>query len=298
MTKQTERRDIYQVVTDRIVAALEEGTVPWRQPWSAPADAHRNPVSGTTYRGINPFLLELTAMGAGYSDPRWVTFKQAQSLGGSVRRGERSTLVVFWKQLRVGEKDETGAEGSSRVIPMLRHFNVFNVAQCDGLELEPIAQPVDFEPIAAAAALVDGMPNRPSIGHGGASAFYMPAMDCVQLPAPELFEQRERYYATAFHELVHSTGHASRLNRPEVADRGAHAFGSVEYSREELVAELGAAMLCGVAGIVPPVVDQAAAYIASWLRALKDDRKLLVSAAGRAQKAADYIRGLEAPSYA
>lgn len=290
MTTKQQPRDVYQDVTDRIVSALESGTVPWRKPWSAPAESHRNPVSGTTYRGINPFLLELTAMGAGYTDPRWLTFKQALSLGGAVRKGEKSTMVVFWKQIKVKDQD-AGPDDRAKMIPLLRHYNVFNVAQCDGIELEAPAEREPFEPIAAAAGIVDAMPGRPTIGHGGDRAFYAPALDMVQLPEPGQFHEREHYYSTAFHELVHSTGHESRLNRPEVAGRGNHAFGSEEYSREELVAELGAAMLCGVSGIVPPTIDQSAAYIASWLRVLKDDRKLLVSAAGRAQRAADFIRG-------
>lgn len=279
-----DRRDLYAEVTDRIVAALESGTVPWRRPWIASSESHRNPCSGTIYRGINPFLLELTALERGYSDPRWVTFKQSRDLGGCVRKGERGTLVVFFKQLKVEDREA----GESRTIPLLRHFTTFNVAQVDGIDWPALPQPAPFDPIERAEAIIDGMPQRPTIGHGGNRAFYAPVFDAVQLPTREQFLSSEAYYATAFHELAHSTGHASRLDRPEVS--GAHhAFGDEAYSREELVAEMAAAMLCGVAAISPPTIDNAAAYIAGWLRALRDDRKLLVSAASRAQRAADFI---------
>jgi antirestriction protein ArdC len=278
--------DVYAEVTDRIIAALEAGTVPWRRPWIASADAHRNPVSGTEYRGVNPFLLDMTAWDKGYDDPRWVTFKQSQTLGGCVRKGEKSTLVIFWKMLKSKDKDT----GEERSIPMLRHFRVFNVAQCDGLALDERPALAPFDPIGRADAIIAAMPNAPTIGHGGNRAFYQPAMDVVQLPMREQFVSADAYYSTAFHELTHSTGHESRLNREEVAGRGKHAFGSERYAREELVAELGAAMVGAKAGIAPQT-DQSAAYIAGWLKALKDDRKLLISAAGRAQRAADYIVG-------
>ena len=284
-----DKRDIYQEVTDRIVASLEAGTVTWKRPWNAPDGMHRNPVSGTVYRGVNPFLLEMTAQAEGFGDPRWLTFKQAQSLGGAIRKGERSTLVVFWKTFK-GED----AQGREKTIPMLRHFNVFNVAQADGCELEPMAERPAFDPIASAEAILEGMPNAPKLTHdGGNRAYYVPAWDSVHMPERDLFPEREHYYGTAFHELVHSTGHASRLNRPEVAEMGpSRSFGDEDYSREELVAEFGAAMLCGTAGIMPATIDQSAAYIAGWLKALRNDKKLAVSAAGRAQKAADYIRGI------
>lgn len=279
--------DVYEEVTDRIIAALEQGTVPWRRPWVASADAHRNPVSGTEYRGINPFLLDMTAWERGYQVPQWVTFKQAIAQGGCVRKGEKSTLVIFWRMLK--GKDKT--TGEERSIPMLRHYRVFNVDQVDGLDIEQ-PEMAAFDPIKRADQIIAAMPNAPHIGHGGNRAFYAPAMDTVQLPKREQFVSADAYYSTAFHELTHSTGHESRLNRTEVAG-ATHSFGSDTYAREELVAELGAAMVGAKAGIAPQT-DQSAAYIAGWLKALKNDRKLLVSAAGRAQRAADYIAGASA----
>lgn len=277
----------YEHVTSAIIEALEQGTVPWRRPWTAGQDTHRNPVSGTEYRGINPFLLDLTAGSNGYVDPRWVTFKQAGDRDGCVRKGERSTLVVFWKQLAA--KDET--TGEIKRIPLLRHYRVFNVAQVDGIDWPSVPAAEVFEPITRCAAVVDAMPNRPSIGHGGNRACYVPAWDAVQLPQPEQFDSPAAYYATTFHELTHSTGHRSRLNRPELAD--VMSFGDESYSREELTAEMGAAMLCGYAGISPMTIDASASYVASWLRVLKADAKMVVQAAGRAQRAADFILGRE-----
>lgn len=271
----------YQDVTDTILAALEEGTIPWRKPW-ATAGLQRNAESGRAYSGINQILLQLSE----YGDPRWTTLKGAKRMGGTVRRGERGRRVVFWKQLKVKDR-ETGEE---KTIPMLRHYTVFNVAQCDALELEPIAvRDADHEPIAAAQQLLDGYSDSPPIEHGGDSAYYSPREDRIQLPELGRFESAEAYYATAFHESVHSTGHESRLDRG-LADRVA-PFGSADYSREELVAEFGAAFLSAEAGISPATLHQSASYIDHWRRMLKADVKAAVWAAGRAQRAADYVLG-------
>lgn len=282
-------QDIYQEVTDRIVAELERGTVPWRRPWVASGTAHRNPVSGTEYRGVNPLLLEITAQAAGYDLPLWLTFNQAKARGGSVRRGERSTAVIFWKVLQK-EDEQTGKK---RSIPMLRSFRVFNVAQVDGLEgVEfevPEVEPCKpYEEIERAQQIIDEMPDPPMISHGGSRAYYHPSTDLVILPDHERFELPDAYYAVAFHELAHATGHETRLNREEVMR--AVRFGDDMYSREELVAELASAMIGAHAGIEPRH-DQNAAYVASWLKALRGDKKMLISTAGRAQRAADYILG-------
>lgn len=277
--------DVYQEVTDRIISALEQGTVPWRQPWIASADPHRNPVSKTEYRGINPFLLEMTARAEGYNDPRWITFKQARTLGGAVRKGERSTLVIFWKILR--SKDE--ATGKDRAIPLLRYYRVFNVAQCDDIRLAPLPEPEPFDSIERAEYIIDGMPNAPTIYYRGNEASYLPPLDIVTMPRREQFKSPDGFYHTMFHELAHSTGHSSRLAREEIVGKE----DPDSYAREELTAELAAAMLCGVCALdVPERIDQSAAYIASWLRSLRDDPKMVVSAAGRAQQAADCIRGI------
>lgn len=295
----TERRDIYSEVTDTIVAALEQGTIPWHRPWSAAEQSLPVSVStGKLYRGINPFLLQLAGQTKGYASPWWGTFKALQERGGSVRKGEKGTLVVFWKRLVVATTpEERAATGKDKkAIPMLRHYNVFNAEQADGMPEKYAAQKIDhgpdFDPITAAEVIADGYKGGPVVyqHEGGARAFYRPSTDAVHMPARWQFDGAEEYYSTLFHELTHSTGHSSRLNRPTLLE--SHSFGDANYSREELVAEMGAAMLAGVAGIHQTTVPNSAAYVAGWLKALRGDKKLVVSAGGQAQRAADHILGV------
>jgi antirestriction protein ArdC len=272
--------DTYEVVTERIMAALESGVVPWRRPWTS--HGPQNAVSKRPYRGINVFLLA----GTPYAEHRWLTFNQAKELGGNVRRGEKSTPVVLWKWLKK-ESEETG---KVEEVPILRFYSVFNAEQCDGLNLPTVDSltrgPV--ERIAAAEEIVTGYPSPPQLEYIGERACYIPAKDLVRMPPLERFESAERAYSTLFHELAHSTGHATRLNRKNVAE--SMGFGSDTYSREELCAEMSAAFLCNRAGIdSDATTEQSASYIAGWLRALKNDRKLVVTAAAQAQRAADHI---------
>ena len=274
------KNDVYQIVTDRIVRLLESGTVPWHQSWKGSQHWPQNFLSRKVYRGINLFLLNATRHGS----PFWLTFKQVQSLGGRVRKGEHSFPVVFWKVFQ--------AEGDTdaKRIPFLRYYSVFNVTQCEGITLPALPGEENlpsFEPIAKCEHVVSAMPKRPVITHGGARACYSPALDAVSMPEAKLFDSPSAYYSTLFHELTHSTGHLSRLNRKEVAEP--NRFGSDPYGREELVAEMGSAFLCGHSGIDTPTLDQSAAYIQSWLERLKEDRKLVVLAAAQAQKACDFI---------
>ena len=252
---------------------------------------HRNLISKKAYRGINVFLLGC----AGFTSPYWLTFKQAKELGGSVKKGERGNIVVFWKWLFKEEEQENG-EIEEVKIPMLRYYTVFNVDQCEGIPADIIPALDDntntLEPIEAAEQLISSMPLCPSISYGGNRAFYSPSADRVQLPALEQYEIAEEYYSTAFHELAHSTGHKSRLNRKEITSH--NPFGSKEYSKEELTAEMTASYLCAVTGIEQATIENSAAYIQGWLKKLKDDRKMIVYAAAAAQKAADFIRGIEA----
>ncbi|QDU98602.1 ArdC family protein [Lignipirellula cremea] len=284
-------RDLYQEVTDRILELLDAGTVPWRNPIQRGGGQGwpKNLDSGKRYRGINVFLLASMAWAKGYGSDYWITFKQAQKANGAVRKGEKSSLVVFWKQYATKDR-ETGEEIT---IPVLKHYNVFNVEQCDGLQ-PPDAPTIDpntvpFEPLDRAEAIVAGYRDKPSISHGGSRAFYRPRIDEIRIADPERFSDRENYYATLFHELVHSTGHSKRLNRG--LDTNLTPFGSPDYSKEELIAEMGAAFLAAVAGISPPTIEQSAAYIDGWQKQLKGDKRLVVSAAGAAQKAADWILG-------
>ena len=282
--------DVYGIITERITKALDEGTVPWHKPWDAAAGAPRNAVSKKAYRGINVFLLGMGGMR--FESNYWLSFKQSQQLGGNVRRGEKSQQVIFWKVERVvkGDPDENGDAPTGRRF-ILRYYNVFNVEQCDLPErvwarLAPPKKP-DWNPIERGDQIVGAMPNAPRILHGGDVACYSPHLDIVKMPEREQFKAPAEYYSTLFHELGHSTGHESRLARKNIMDLC--PFGSTNYSAEELVAEMTAAFLCGVAGIENTTVLNSAAYIKSWLSKLKDDRKMVVLAAAQAQRAADYI---------
>ncbi len=269
------KTDVYQIVTDRILRLLEAGTVPWHQPWKGLPP--QNLVSRKPYRGINVFLLNT----ARYTSPFWLTFRQVQSFGGRVRKGEHSMPVVFWKVF----KEET--ENEPKRIPFLRYYSVFNVTQCEGIVVPEVEAVHSFEPIVRCEQVVSDMPKRPVIHHGGSRACYSPTTDEITLPEAKVFESGEDYYSTLFHELTHSTGSQSRLNRKEIAEPS--KFGSDPYSREELVAEMGSAFLCGHCGIENRTVDQSAAYVQHWLTRLKDDRKLVIHAASQAQKACDFI---------
>jgi len=307
MTKES----VYQSVTDRIVAAIEEGGVaPWRKPWVGGGPVQiRN---ARPYRGINVFLLSL----ASYGDPRWGTFKamkeaavaQARSEGrtiiektvnrgrykvtkyfeaidgtehffrGGVREGEHGTSIILWKPVK---KKGDIPEGEDDSYLLLKSYSVFNVEQCD--EMPPLPGPREHEPMEDAERIANGFIG-PTVDFGGDRAFYSPTLDFVKIPIPENFTSAEAYYSTLFHELVHSTGHESRIDRLEST-----GFGTGPYAKEELVAEMGAAMLCGMAGI--DNLDESAAYVNGWLQRLNDDPKLVVQAAALANKAADLILG-------
>jgi antirestriction protein ArdC len=270
------RIDIYQSVTDRIATALEEGTVPWHQPWN---DGHPfNIRTNRHYRGVNILLLGLQP----YTDPRWGTFKAISESGGHVRKGEKGTWIILWKPV---SKHHDG-DDSDETYMLLRQYCVFNAEQADDLPEWSPTDAREHEPLEAAEMIVEGYENAPLIRFGGDRAFYQPSTDIVQVPEAREFESGDAYYSTLFHELVHSTGHEKRLKRIEPA-----LFGSDPYAREELVAEVGASMLGAVAGIENAGGGQNAAYIAGWLKAVRNDHKLVVQAAAQAQKASDLILG-------
>ncbi len=274
----------YQLITDRILALLAQGMVPWHRPWDSAMGMPRNLFSQRSYRGINIWLL--TAMG--YASPFWATFHQVKAVGGSVRKGERGVPVVFWK-VYLRDDPETG-EAEKHFV--LRQYTVFNAAQLDGVAIPAITVLAHrFTPIERCAHLVDAMPQRPTILHGHQRACYTPATDTLHLPSPACFHSPEAYYATVFHELTHSVGHRARLNRPTLTDPC--LFGSPTYAKEELVAECGAAYLCGVCGIANATIDNSAAYLQSWMQVLRNDPTMLVHAAAQAQRAADYIQNLQ-----
>lgn len=284
-------RDVAAELTAQIIAELDAGTVPWSRPW-AMVGGQRNAQSGRPYRGINQLILGMVAESRDYADPRWMTFAAAKKAGGCVRKGERGQLITLWKRVRFTDSDATSKTYGEKIERMwLKGYTVFNVEQIDGVTLKPIPEPEHVDPIAAGEKQISDYlaADGPTLRHGGDSAYYQPGTDHVQLPERDGFTDSEAYYRVAFHELTHSTGAAKRLDRPEVS--GPTYFGSTDYSREELTAELGAGILCGVAGILVDV-PQSASYIAGWRRKLSEDNQLIVQAAGKAQRAADHVLGV------
>ena len=276
-----EKFDIYELVNKRIIEMLEAGTVPWHQPWRG-GEPPANLISKKPYRGINPLLLGCQAFTSRY----WLTFNQAKGIGGMVRKGEQSTVIVFWKFLEVADKET----GEPKTIPMLRYYRVFNVEQCDNIDPKKIPacdviEERDLDPIASCEVVAKHyMDNGPSLGFDAPRAYYTPSTDSINMPALPTFDSAPEYYATLFHEMIHSTGHHARLNRIK-----ATAHFSSAYSKEELCAEYGSAYLCALRGIENTTIDNSAAYINSWLTKLKNDKKLLVSACGQAQRAVDRV---------
>jgi len=285
---------VHRIVTERMIAALERGTVPWRKPWQAAAGQPRSMSTGQPYRGVNVFLLATTAAEDGYGSPFWGTYRQIGDLGGQVRKGERSTLVVFWKQAQVDHRDPRTGELTVTSLPVLRYYRVFNAAQADDLPDRFYPAPGDHSEIRKPQAGLDGYLARgPKLVHvAGDRADYHPATDIIRLPLRAQFRSADGYYATAFHEAGHSTGHPSRLNRPGIA--AFDHFGSGKYAREELVAQMTSSFLCARTGIDNPAIfDNSASYIANWLTALNNDNRLVITAAAQAQRACNVISQAE-----
>lgn len=278
-------RDIYQEITDKVIERLETGAAPWVRPWDASGTSGaaafgipQNWATGRAYRGANVLLLWMS----GYADQRWLTYKQAQAVGAQVRKGEKGTQVILFKPWSVKDVNAKG-ETEERSIPVIRSFTVFNVDQIDGLPAkgEP-AEPITKEEAALRYEEAARVFSQAKCTHGGDRAAYSPLADRILMPVLEAFESEEAYWGTALHELTHWSGHETRCDR-SVLNR----FGTEAYAREELVAELGAAFLCGSLGI--PYTTRHADYIASWIKVLQGDRKAIVQAASLAQKAADYL---------
>jgi len=292
-----DKKDVYTRVTERIIADLEQGVRTWLKPWHSEHAAGRitRPLrhNGTPYRGMNILLLWGEAVAKGYAAPIWMTYKQAQEIGANVRKGEHGSLVVYANSISKTETNEAG-EDIEREIPFMKGYTVFNVEQVDGLPAHYYAQPVNPLPLAERIDAADAFMTATgaTIQHGGNSAFYAPARDVVQLPPFEAFKDKESYYSTAWHELVHWTKAKGRLDR----DFSAKRFGDTGYAREELVAELGAAFLCADLGITPDIRDDHAAYLGHWLNVLKEDKRAIFSAAAHAQRAADYLKDLQPES--
>ena len=289
------RGNVYQAVTDRIIAQMEQGIVPWHKPWTGAADGAINYVSRRAYSVLNQWLLG--------RDGEWLTFKQVQQCGGRIKKGAKAGMVVFYTQqqykVMVNVEDEDGnvhEEERTKVKPVLRAYNVFHISDCEGIESK-IQEGVknEVEPIEQAEKVISEYVSREkelTFRNDSVTdkAYYSPESDMVCVPMISQYDVVDEYYSTTFHELVHSTMKESRCNRK--AENKMAAFGSADYSREELVAETGSAMLCTKIGIdCDKAFKNSVAYIQSWLKALKNDNKMIVWAASRAEKAAKYIMG-------
>lgn len=272
---------VYSIITDRIIAMLEAGTCPWNRPWNKLNAYPQNFITRRAYNGLNFLILAME----GRELPFYLTYKQAQDLGGTVRKGERGMPITYWQLLK--SKTQTNADGTPKTFPLLRYYTLFNAAQIDGIDFPtvPSRTGTEFNPIAQAEAVVANF-HGPKIEHGYNKACYSSATDTLKMPSPGSFDSPEHYYATLFHELGHATGHASRLAR-----KLGNAFGSPDYSREELIAEMTSAFLCAHCGI-DNTAQQSAAYLASWVKALKGDPRLVITAASAAQRAANLILGI------
>lgn len=279
-------KDIFEIVTALIIQKLEEGVIPWRQPWKN-LGAPRNFITRRPYRGIN--LLLLSALG--YSSNEYLTFKQVQDVGGRVNKGEKAHLVILW--LWVDEAETRKMQDvKPRKKPQLRYYFVFNKMQCTGLPEKAYAPPLErSESIPLCEAIIEEMPNCPKIVHNENEAYYHIQADFINMPRQEVFESLDSYYSVLFHELIHSTGHPDRLKRKEIMEHD--KFGSETYSIEELTAEIGSCYLTSLTGIASNDLTNSVAYIQGWLDKLKADKKFIVYASAQAQRATDYILNLE-----
>lgn len=279
-------KSVYEMVTDRIIEQLENGVIPWQKPWTGIRSGAYNRISKKSYSLLNQMMLK--------HDGEYATFKQWQDLGGHVRKGEKAEIIVFWKIQPIEETKEDGTKEIKQV-PLLRYFNVFHISQVDGVEPLPKDALNDNKPIEKAESILHDYWTRESITveHiAGDRAYYSPTHDLIHLPLFEQFTDANEYYSTAFHESVHSTMKESRCNRAENRKGKLVAFGSSEYSKEELVAEIGSASLMNIMGIeTSKSFRNSSAYIQNWLSVLKNDVKFIVSASSKAEKAVDYILG-------
>ena len=290
MKKNTETKaNVYEMVTERIIEQLEDGVIPWEKPWTGIRSGAYNRISKKSYSLLNQMLLK--------HEGEYATFKQWQDLGGHVRKGEKSEIIVFWKILPIEEVQDDGTK-ITKQIPLLRYINVFHISQVDGVEPLKKEKLKDIEPIEEAENILQDYWTREhiTVEHiKGNDAYYSPICDLIHLPLFEQFKDANEYYSTAFHESIHSTMKESRYNRAEERKGKLVAFGSEDYSKEELVAEIGSATLMNIIGIeTGKTFRNSAAYIQGWLRVLKNDSKFIVSASSKAEKAVNYILNMEA----
>lgn len=278
--------NVYQMVTDRIIEQMKQGVIPWEKPWTGIKSGAYNRVTRKPYSIINQMILKHSG--------EYATFKQWTDLGGHIKKGAKSEIIVFWKIMQIEEENEKG-EKVKKNIAILKYYNVFHISQVDGVE--PLEKPFNnVEPIEEADRIIIDYVAREHVGFtecASNKAYYSPSSDCVVVPMKEQYQHINEYYSTAFHELTHSTGHKTRLDRLTSGVNA--AFGSETYSKEELVAEIGSSYIMNMLGIeTTKTFRNSTAYIQNWLQVLKNDCKFIVSAASKAEKAVNYILGAEA----
>jgi len=284
------RLSSYERIQERLLAIMQEGTLPWAKPWSVTAGRPRNLISKKFYRGSNVLFLGVQQ----YASPWWLTFNQAKQLGGNIRKGEKGTPITFWKSIPKKERDTTTGEERSYSVPFLQTYVVFNVAQCEGIKVPstPTADVVieDRGRFVLCEEVGLKMEAPVTVKYGYAGAWYRPAPDIIEMPTLAEFQSPEEFYSTKFHEMIHATGHAKRLDRTTLTD--AVRFGDVKYCQEELVAEIGASFLCAHVGIDNVTLNNSAAYLRGWMERLQGDVRMFLKASSEAQKAVDYILNL------
>lgn len=294
------RTDVYQKITDMIVAELERGVRPWLKPWNAGNGEGRiqRPLraNGIPYQGINVLMLWSEAIEKDYASPIWMTFKQALALNATVRKGEHGSLVVYADKITRTETDSTTGEDTERQIAFMKGYTVFNTEQIEGLPEHYYPKPAPRGETVARIARVESFfaATDARVVHGGNRACYVPSTDNIHMPCIDFFRDSESYYATLAHETTHWTRHEKRLNR----EFGRKRFGDEGCAMEELVAELGSAFLSADLELTPEVREDHAAYIASWIKVLKEDKRAIFGAASHAQRAADFLHGLQKPAQA
>lgn len=278
--------DVYQLVTDQIIALLEQGIVPWQKPW-ADAGIPMNLLSKRQYRGINLWLL----LSLNYEKNCFLTWEQIKSIGASVKKDQKGHIVVFWKPLQ--KKAEEKKDEKQKSVPLLRYYKVWNISQLTDVpeHLIPIVEAGigEVDPIKECEDILTTMPTCPPIQHKEQQAYYSIEKDLINMPKKKSFKSIDSYYSTLFHELVHSTGSEKRLSRKTLKDMA--PFGSESYAMEELIAEMGSAYLCRFSGILPNEINNTVAYLDNWLGVFKKDKRFLITAAGLAQRAVDFITG-------
>lgn len=274
-------KKVYEIITDRIVKSLEEGKIPWVRPWIN-NECPKNLISGKEYRGINTLLLGCQ----GFETPIFLTFKQCSQLGGNIKKGEHGTPIVYWNWIKSKDMSEDGE--IEKAIPFLRYYVVFNLEQTEGLNIKYDRKEFEFKPIEQAEKIINDFLACPEIKHTQQRAFYSPNLDFINMPKQNSFPKPENYYSVLFHELSHATGHESRLNRKTLTDLC--PFGSTNYSKEELIAEISACFLCANIGVENDI-DNSKAYIQGWVKKFKDKPKMIITASAQAEKATNFILG-------